>query len=79
MASLYEIRAGKHVHQFRDFEQAERSAEDYALKGYHVELHRLVERMNIPGCLPKLVINICRLDVYYVENDHLMRKQCNIF
>jgi hypothetical protein len=82
MTSKFEVQAhGKQTLTFRDFEDAERYAEALVTTGEveQADLHRLVERMNIPGALPKLVTQITRLDIYLIENDRLVRKQCNIF
>jgi hypothetical protein len=83
MASKFEVRAYRNGKAdciaFNCFDQAECYAERLAFEGNQVELHRLNERPNLPNCLPKIVTNIIRLDVYYVENGHLFRKMCNIF
>jgi hypothetical protein len=83
MARIYEVQS----HGFaptRTFDTLE-AAEDYAETlvvaegALQVELHRLVTRLNGVGMLPETVTNIIRLDVFSIEDNRLVRKQCNIF
>lgn len=82
MSRTYEVQS--HGHATRTFDNLE-AAEDYAEAlviaegAKQAELHRLITRLNGVGMLPDTVTNITRLDIFLIEDDRLVRKQCNIF